>query len=157
MIPEPIIEKARATAEAALDAGLLIKEHVFVNYHGKLMHRLKVQRPDFGSGAACFGLDTNLFYPELTDDKAHQLRVVDPYVDESESIIGHTNYVMRVCEGCPFRDPCREWAVATGEHGVWGGTSQNDRKRIRFERRQMVAPLHFPMQDPVVHVLGRVA
>ncbi|WP_226358748.1 WhiB family transcriptional regulator [Pseudonocardia sp. ICBG601] len=32
-----------------------------------------------------------------------------------------------VCTGCPVRVACREWATATGQYGIWGGTTREQR------------------------------
>ncbi len=35
-----------------------------------------------------------------------------------------------ICEGCPVREPCAE--AGMGErHGLWGGYSERDRRRLR--------------------------
>ncbi|WP_236567773.1 MULTISPECIES: WhiB family transcriptional regulator [unclassified Nocardiopsis] len=37
-----------------------------------------------------------------------------------------------VCNGCPVRDPCLEWALAANiEHGIWGGHTPRARRRLR--------------------------
>jgi WhiB family redox-sensing transcriptional regulator len=41
----------------------------------------------------------------------------------------------RVCAGCTVRAECLEFALAEGiNHGVWGGTSDRERQRIRATR-----------------------
>lgn len=43
---------------------------------------------------------------------------------------------LAVCARCPVRDPCLEQALATGEtYGIWGGTTERDRRSIRRKRR----------------------
>ena len=38
----------------------------------------------------------------------------------------------QVCAGCPVRTPCLEWALRSGqEAGVWGGTSEHERRALR--------------------------
>jgi WhiB family redox-sensing transcriptional regulator len=38
----------------------------------------------------------------------------------------------RVCQRCPVRAECLEFALATRqEHGVWGGLSERERRRLR--------------------------
>jgi WhiB family transcriptional regulator, redox-sensing transcriptional regulator len=32
---------------------------------------------------------------------------------------------------CPYKDECLLWAMTHGETGVWGGTSERDRKRMK--------------------------
>ena len=42
----------------------------------------------------------------------------------------------RICVGCPVQTPCLEYALANGiDHGVWGGTSERERRRIARRRR----------------------
>lgn len=37
----------------------------------------------------------------------------------------------RVCAECPVRQECLEYALANRiDHGVWGGTSERERRRI---------------------------
>lgn len=43
----------------------------------------------------------------------------------------------RVCVGCPVRAECLEYALTHGvNHGVWGGCSERERRRIAARRRQ---------------------
>lgn len=36
-----------------------------------------------------------------------------------------------ICNVCPVEDPCRSYALAINEpFGIWGGTSENDRKQL---------------------------
>jgi len=42
----------------------------------------------------------------------------------------------RVCADCPSKTPCLEYALANGiDHGVWGGASERERRRIARRRR----------------------
>ena len=36
-----------------------------------------------------------------------------------------------VCRHCDYQPECAEWALEHREAGVWGGTSDRDRRRIR--------------------------
>lgn len=41
-----------------------------------------------------------------------------------------------ICARCPVRKACLEYALANGErHGIWGGKSERERRRIRRDRR----------------------
>ena len=43
----------------------------------------------------------------------------------------------RVCDGCPVRVECLEYALLHRiEHGVWGGASERERRRILRRRRE---------------------
>ena len=38
----------------------------------------------------------------------------------------------RICADCPVREACLEYALGAGiDHGVWGGASERERRRIR--------------------------
>lgn len=41
---------------------------------------------------------------------------------------------LRLCVTCPFLDTCRTYALATDVYGVWGGTTEEDRDRVRAQR-----------------------
>ena len=42
----------------------------------------------------------------------------------------------RVCATCPVKGPCLEYALRNGiDHGVWGGASERERRRIARRRR----------------------
>ncbi len=71
-------------------------------------------RPDLPrwEQAACRGMDTEMFFPASTDDAGHRA-------------------AYRVCSGCPIRAECGAWALEHETHGIWGGLSQNARKRLR--------------------------
>lgn len=45
-----------------------------------------------------------------------------------------------ICLKCDVRQECLEWALATGQDaGVWGATSEEERKEIRRGRRRQPA------------------
>lgn len=42
----------------------------------------------------------------------------------------------RICEACPVQALCLEYALANRiDHGVWGGCSERERRRILKRRR----------------------
>jgi WhiB family redox-sensing transcriptional regulator len=46
----------------------------------------------------------------------------------------------RICATCPVQAPCLEYALAQHvEHGVWGGCSERERRRIAKRRRLELA------------------
>ena len=66
--------------------------------------------------AACRGIDPAVFYPDL-EEPAHGAKAI--------------------CIGCPVRQACLEWALATREkEGVWGGCDERDRRRILRQTRR---------------------
>lgn len=69
--------------------------------------------------ADCVGLDADLFFPERGDHLTTQV-------------------ARAVCLDCPARRPCAEWAIASREkHGIWGGTSERQRRAIREGHRTL--------------------
>lgn len=66
--------------------------------------------------AACLGVDPDLFFPDRGQDTAQ---------------------AKRVCLGCSIVADCGEYALRVGEsHGVWGGMSERQRRRIRSDRNR---------------------
>jgi WhiB family redox-sensing transcriptional regulator len=69
--------------------------------------------PDFGGGL-CEQVDPDLWYP----DKG-----------------GSVTAAKLVCQGCPVRTACLEWALAHDERfGIWGGLSEQERRRLKKAR-----------------------
>jgi WhiB family redox-sensing transcriptional regulator len=46
------------------------------------------------------------------------------------------DHARRICATCPVQEPCLEYALEHRvEHGVWGGCSERERRRIAKRRR----------------------
>ena len=44
----------------------------------------------------------------------------------------------KICATCPVKDECLEYALAHRvDHGVWGGASERQRRRLLKQRRKM--------------------
>ncbi|HUR02968.1 MAG TPA: WhiB family transcriptional regulator, partial [Nonomuraea sp.] len=44
------------------------------------------------------------------------------------------------CRRCPVMETCLQWALESGqEYGVWGGTDENERRRMRRRAARMRA------------------
>ena len=49
------------------------------------------------------------------------------------------DHARRICATCPVQEPCLEYALEQRiDHGVWGGASERERRRI-LKRRRMEA------------------
>lgn len=73
--------------------------------------RSLVERPAWMADANCRGMDPELFFPEPGESLAS---------------------ARAVCRACDVQAECLAYAINTGEkQGVWGGTSGQERKRIR--------------------------
>ena len=74
---------------------------------------------DWRRAAACRNTEPDLFFPVGTTGPA--LRQVDE--------------AKRICRACPARTRCLAWALRNAiPAGIWGGTSEEDRRAIRSTR-----------------------
>jgi WhiB family redox-sensing transcriptional regulator len=70
--------------------------------------------------AECRDLDPNLFFP---------VGVTGPAVEQIAA-------AKSICGSCPVRNECLEFAITTNqEFGVWGGTSEDERRVLRRQWR----------------------
>lgn len=49
-----------------------------------------------------------------------------------------TKRALKICQTCPEQDPCLEYALSLPigqDIGIWGGTTERQRERIRRNRR----------------------
>jgi WhiB family redox-sensing transcriptional regulator len=84
--------------------------------------------PDLSEGP-CRGMDARLFYPLKGGRGANTTGNMAKAVCDSGSVGGRP---------CPCRDACLQWALHHEMFGVWGGTSERQRRRIRHERNIIV-------------------
>lgn len=63
-------------------------------------------------GPACAGIDLNLFFREGPQPGQSQLP----------------------CKDCPIQPECLEWGLHVDEHGIWGGMTREQRKKLRSKR-----------------------
>lgn len=73
-----------------------------------------VPLPRLHGQAACRGMDTEMFFP--LDNQS-------------------TAPITAICSGCLVRVECLDWALAHGERGIWGGTSEPARREMRRAKR----------------------
>ncbi|RSN59616.1 hypothetical protein DMH12_10185 [Streptomyces sp. WAC 04229] len=75
--------------------------------------------------------------PVNTDWRAHSAcRTEDP---DLFFPVGNTGLALlqiqeakAVCRRCPVMERCLQWALESGqEHGVWGGTDEDERRRMK--------------------------
>ena len=80
---------------------------------------------DWRHAALCRDEDPELFFPIGTTGPAAS-QVAEAKV---------------VCRRCPVLEPCLEWALDTAqEAGVWGGTSEDERRVLRRRAGRTHAP-----------------
>lgn len=67
---------------------------------------------------ACLGLDSDLFFPDRGDADT-------------------TKAAKAVCRGCDVRSECLNYALRAQERwGIWAGTSEKERRRMRNDLRR---------------------
>jgi WhiB family redox-sensing transcriptional regulator len=68
-------------------------------------------------------------------------RDIDPGIFFPSDGVG-VEIARRLCAECPVKAPCLEYALANRiDHGVWGGESERERRRIARRRRLSPLPL----------------
>jgi WhiB family transcriptional regulator, redox-sensing transcriptional regulator len=73
---------------------------------------------------ACRAADPELFFPVPGTRRA------DTQIARAKAI----------CSGCAVRRECLEFALSQNQiYGIWGGTTLEDRKRVRRRRRRRAA------------------
>jgi len=88
---------------------------------GLLQRRRNAEGGDWRDYAACRNVDPDLFFPLGTSGASL------PQIDEAKQI----------CRTCPVCGPCLRWALESGDAGVWGGTTEDERRKHR-QRAQRV-------------------
>ena len=74
---------------------------------------------DWRHRAACLTEDPELFFPVGNTGPALQ------QIEDAK----------KICQSCAVKDQCLNWALDAGQdHGVWGGTSEDERRAIRTTR-----------------------
>lgn len=84
-------------------------------------------------------IDISKNYPTFLNNATPNCASTDPdaFFLERGSSRWESEAARRVCASCLLIEPCREWAIEKHEFGVWGGTTELDRKRIRKARKNL--------------------
>jgi WhiB family transcriptional regulator, redox-sensing transcriptional regulator len=67
----------------------------------------------FSDTPACAGIDTEIFF---TEEKGNYTNL---------------DFIKRMCDTCPVRVECFDYAVEHLVHGIWAGTSKEERDKYR--------------------------
>jgi WhiB family redox-sensing transcriptional regulator len=82
---------------------------------------------DWRNAARCRDTDPGLFFP----------------IGSTGLAVEQIAAAKEVCLGCSCREACLEFALSTNQDtGVWGGTSEDERRAIRRQRRQQRLSIH---------------
>jgi WhiB family transcriptional regulator, redox-sensing transcriptional regulator len=70
---------------------------------------------DWREAGACLAADPDLFFP----------------IGAGTASGPDTSRALRICDGCPVKRQCLEFAMRNGEaNGIWGGTTPEERIRV---------------------------
>lgn len=82
------------------------------------IHQFVTEIPGWVEDAACAGHDPELWFPKSTASPR----------------------TVAICHGCPVRHACLDYALRTRQrHGIWGGLTINQRRRILEHRQETAA------------------
>ncbi len=82
---------------------------------------------DWRHHAACRDVDPELFFPIGNTGPALL------QIDEAK----------QVCRSCPVTESCLRWALESGQDaGVWGGTSEDERRALKSRTAYLHARAH---------------
>lgn len=97
-------------------------------------------RAEWWSLGACLSADPDLFFP----------------ISESGPARRQVTAAKAVCAGCQVREQCLNYALAAGPiHGVWGGTSEEERRTLARRERLGQAPRSLSaVRRPKQHQVG---
>jgi len=86
---------------------------------------LPINIPDFVNSdsdtPSCAETDPEIFFPQDNELEGYSRGGYYKYGRQAKSI----------CHGCPLKNPCLEYALRHDEIGIWGGTTEYDRRRLR--------------------------
>ena len=82
---------------------------------GLLERRRDAVGTDWRNYAACRDVDPDLFFP-LGTSGASLLQIEE---------------AKQICRTCPVSAPCLRWALDSGDAGVWGGTTEEERRALQ--------------------------
>lgn len=76
-----------------------------------------MEYPDFFTKGEppCASTDPDAFFP-------------DP---ESPNSVEMAKLAKKTCSTCFYKDECLEWALKSDEIGIWGGTTEAERRRMK--------------------------
>jgi WhiB family redox-sensing transcriptional regulator len=85
----------------------------------------RARLPDWRDYATCRDADPELFFPDWGVRSA-RTQVMTAKL---------------ICRACPVKLTCLNWALASGqEAGIWGGTTEDERRRLLHHGRRHFRP-----------------
>jgi WhiB family redox-sensing transcriptional regulator len=83
-----------------------------------------------------------LKYPSFTGSEPCAQVGADLFFTPDNSVVYRdVRQVKALCEQCPMQEPCLEYALHVNVVGIWGGTTEQQRKAIRRQRNIIATPI----------------
>lgn len=92
--------------------------------HTAEAQQINTEYPDF-SAAACRGESVSTFFPPSANANGGTAAKMKYHFTVQRA--------MSICEQCPIRESCLEYAIQAEPHGIWGGTTEEEREYIRLK------------------------
>ena len=76
-------------------------------------------------------------FPTFVTDNTPDCATVDPEAFFPEKGVGGHRAVKiakNICKKCPYVERCLQWAIDNSESGIWGGTTERERRAMRHMR-----------------------
>lgn len=76
-------------------------------------------------------------FPIFITDEIPVCATVDPEAFFPEKGVGGHRAVKiakDICKKCPYIEKCLQWAIDNSESGIWGGTTERERRTMRHRR-----------------------
>ena len=77
-------------------------------------------------------------YPSFTDKGPAPCSTADPeafFPERAKGNAPESAMAKAICKSCPYTFECLEWALSHDERGIWGGTTDRDRRAMKRQRR----------------------
>lgn len=84
------------------------------------------------------------YYPNFMTEGLPVCTTTDPEIFFPEKgMNGSSRYAVeaakKMCNACPYKSACIEWAVDHDEIGIWGGTTPKDRRKLKWAKNRLLA------------------
>lgn len=87
-------------------------------------------------------MSTPSAYPAFTgSEPCAQIGTDYYFTQDDKPTYDNLHIIKEICHSCPSRTPCLEYALHVNVLGIWGGTVEHERKKIRRARGIVPVPL----------------
>lgn len=81
-------------------------------------------------------------FPDLTRGLCREIGVELFFPEEEGSGTDIYKFSRKICGNCVVKNECLEWAVRHEAHGMWGGTTPMERRKIRRQRNIIIQEVY---------------